>query len=86
MFEGWREDIIASLASVEAVIDFGEDEDIPAETLDEVCRRIKELGHAISHQLVDGRRGERLRSGLRVTLCGAPNAGKSSLLNQLGKC
>lgn len=40
------------------------------------------LGEIEDH-LNDGRRGERLRSGVHVAILGAPNAGKSSLLNKL---
>ena len=39
----------------------------------------------IEAHLNDGRRGERLRSGVHVAILGAPNAGKSSLLNRLCK-
>lgn len=37
----------------------------------------------ITKHLKDGRRGERLRSGIEVAIVGAPNAGKSTLLNIL---
>ena len=47
----------------------------------EVIRLQKE----ITEHLNDGRRGERLRSGVHVAIVGAPNAGKSSLLNILCK-
>ena len=39
----------------------------------------------VTDHLNDGRRGERLRSGVHVAIVGAPNAGKSSLLNILCK-
>ena len=40
----------------------------------------------IKGHLNDGRRGERLRNGVHVAILGAPNAGKSSLLNILCEC
>lgn len=50
-----------------------------------VCEQVEELLKEIQHHLKDGRRGERLRSGIQVAIVGAPNAGKSSLLNILCK-
>lgn len=44
---------------------------------------VEDLLAAIEEHLNDGRRGERLRSGVQVAIVGAPNAGKSSLLNIL---
>ena len=46
---------------------------------------VSRLRDEILTHLNDGRRGERLRSGVHVTIVGAPNAGKSSLLNILCK-
>ena len=43
------------------------------------------LEQEISRHLADGRRGEILREGLRVVVVGAPNAGKSTLLNTLAQ-
>ena len=45
--------------------------------------RVGQLLKEVTAHLNDGRRGERLRSGVHVTIVGAPNAGKSSLLNIL---
>ena len=54
-----------------------------------VCDPVKsgarEIQEEIEVHLSDGRRGERLRSGVHVAILGAPNAGKSSLLNKLCK-
>ena len=42
------------------------------------------LRDSISKLLDDGRRGEIIRAGIQLAIIGAPNAGKSSLLNLLG--
>ena len=47
--------------------------------------QVLQLRKEVTDHLNDGRRGERLRSGVHVAIVGAPNAGKSSLLNILCK-
>ena len=54
-------------------------------TMHTVRGEVIQLQREITEHLNDGRRGERLRSGIHVTIVGAPNAGKSSLLNILCK-
>jgi tRNA modification GTPase len=76
----WRETLVAALARAEAAIDFP-DEDLPEEIDDQVIRNILKLNGEMSNHLADSHRGERLREGATVALIGAPNAGKSSLLN-----
>lgn len=49
-------------------------------------RQIITLQELVRKQLDDGRRGEIIRNGIRLAIVGAPNAGKSSLLNWLGTC
>lgn len=48
--------------------------------------KIGTLRDIIARRLNDERRGEIIRSGIQLAIIGAPNAGKSSLLNWLGKC
>lgn len=84
LYSEWRDRLIKSLAHLEAVIDFP-DEDLPKETAAELWREVEALERDIAAHLADGGRGERLRDGVHVAIVGPPNAGKSSLLNLLAK-
>lgn len=77
-----REEIINLTAHVEAYIDFPE-EDISPETGSALELSFKKLETSISSLLGTAKRGRLLREGARVAIIGAPNAGKSSLLNAL---
>lgn len=82
LYNGWRESLIKSLAYVEAVIDFP-DEDVPDSETSKAHPAIESIASEIVSHLNDNNRGERLRSGIQVAIIGAPNAGKSSLVNAL---
>ena len=84
LYDGWRHRLVQSLAHLEAVIDFP-DEDLPADVSEKLWGEVGDLSTAISQHLDDGRRGERIRSGISIAIVGPPNAGKSSLLNMLSR-
>ncbi|SMF62691.1 tRNA modification GTPase trmE [Azospirillum oryzae] len=84
LYDGWRERLTRALAHIEADIDFAED-DLPGGVADAVRPVITGLADEIATHLNDGGRGERLREGLHIAIVGAPNAGKSSLLNALAR-
>lgn len=84
LYDGWRETLTKALAHAEAEIEFP-DEDMPQDLIAAMRPRIVEMIAALDAHLDDNRRGEILRGGVQVAVIGAPNAGKSSLVNALAR-
>jgi len=84
LYESWRGQLLRAQALAEAGLDFADEADVAANVTTNVGAVVAELFLQISNHLAD-RRGERLRDGFRVVIVGAPNAGKSSLLNALAR-
>ena len=79
--EDWRTRLLMLSASVEAVLDFSDDDDgiaLPAAFPPDCAALAEELAHWLARP-----RAETLRDGFRVVLAGPPNAGKSTLFNAL---
>ena len=79
-----REALFAALGRAEAAIDFSDDGVGDAEFA-AARDAASDVAGQIAGHLDDGARGESLREGLRLTILGPPNAGKSSLLNLLAR-
>jgi tRNA modification GTPase len=84
LYNRWADSLTRMLAHQEAEIEFP-DEDMPEGIDDAVREKIDVLITEIDSHLEDNRRGERMRTGMQIAIIGAPNAGKSSLLNTLAR-
>jgi tRNA modification GTPase len=83
-YEAWRTRLLRTLARLEAFIDFP-DEDLPDQLTRSVDGEIAELVRDLDRHLADAHRGEILRDGLTIAILGAPNVGKSSIINKLSQ-
>ena len=77
-----REELLQCVAHLEAYIDFPE-EGIDPESGAALRKRMEGIALHIERLLATAGEGILLREGITLALCGAPNAGKSSLMNRL---
>lgn len=85
-YEAWRRKLLYARGELEALIDFSEDQhfdESPANLCASVAKQIRQLKSQLQANIESAYRGELLRNGINIALAGAPNAGKSSLLNQI---
>jgi len=85
LYEGWRQRLIRARAMIEAELDFADEADVPGSIASTVWGDLQGLREEIGLHIAGYRSAEIIREGFRVVLLGAPNAGKSSLLNALAR-
>jgi tRNA modification GTPase len=85
LYSAWRKRLIHARAMVEADIDFADEEDVPGSVAESVWKDVHALQSEIETHIEGFRAAEIMREGYDVVIVGAPNAGKSSLLNALAR-
>ncbi|WP_353920909.1 tRNA uridine-5-carboxymethylaminomethyl(34) synthesis GTPase MnmE [Devosia sp.] len=83
--ETWRNGLLDLRAEIEARLDFSDEGDVTEELPATFATDLDELKLALQDALASITSGRIVREGIRVALAGAPNAGKSSLINALSK-
>lgn len=85
-YEAWRQQLLEARGELEALIDFSEDQHFDESIGDfmvSIGTQVRRLLQQINLHVENAAKGELMRNGIKIALLGAPNAGKSSLLNQI---
>jgi tRNA modification GTPase len=83
VYETWRNELMEILAHVEAAIDFADEEGVAEAALHDVKIRSLALMKVLESSVAQSDRAGVVRTGVKVVIAGAPNVGKSSLLNRI---
>ena len=85
LYSGWREKLTVVRAMAEALIEFSDEDDVAARALNSIIVDLSDLKLNVLNHLARAHSTEIVRDGFQVAIVGAPNAGKSSLLNAMAQ-
>lgn len=84
-YSGWADRLTYARAMIEAELDFADEDDVPASAADLIDADLAVLMTEMSTASASAKSSEIIRNGFKVAIIGAPNAGKSSLMNAMAK-
>jgi tRNA modification GTPase len=82
--ERWRSALLSIMATIEVSVDFA-DEELPETVVDEAASRLDALIADITGELAGAEVASSIPEGFEVALLGAPNVGKSTLMNRIAR-
>jgi tRNA modification GTPase len=85
LYGEWRRRLLHARAMIEAELDFADEGDVPGSVSEAVWNDVALLADELESHLAGSKAARIVRDGYRVVVAGAPNAGKSSLVNMLAR-
>lgn len=83
LYSGWRLSLLKAMSLLEVSVDFPDESEAPQTVNAPVLEILEGLETELKQALIDGKINQSVRDGFKVAIIGAPNAGKSTLLNRL---
>lgn len=83
LYSGWRHALLKAMSLLEVSVDFPDESEAPETVNAPVLQILASLESELNQALIDGKINQSVRDGFKVAIIGAPNAGKSTLLNRL---
>ncbi|EFN87614.1 tRNA modification GTPase mnmE [Harpegnathos saltator] len=83
LYRNWRSTLVQARAMIEAELDFADEGDVPGSVADRIWDNVSQLHKAVLTHIESAARADVMRDGVKIVIAGAPNAGKSSVINRL---